>query len=538
MNNDGYKLPMNRVVGLLLLLVLVPLAIYFSIDFFTKGRLEVSVPEGETHAITITNQDSGEEVIKNRNVSDTTVFKIPNGEYAVYSTYKNRGGTTHFVSVPRFYGKRSVSSESANQASRTKLGRGAQSCPVYAGNTLYSYNCYGSAPPIVTSPPNASSPSKQTVIAALSEHRLIAAASYGDGMLALYEADDEHGHDDSDGPTPRRISLVRSGRITTTLDVPAGFLTRAGDVSTLDMSVASEDREDFIVYSARGGVFLYYETLASTPRTIQISEPDLEETLTRRSFELKDDYIVGFYGTASAGDSSVDKKDHLTMVVTYRLGSGEAVDQWEIPVSYEEATLCGDSIVCLLTTGNELVLHNLQAQRQLVRLPGVTSIVALPNGNVAYLNDRSIYLLSGVGSETMSARMLFTSTRYQASRLQAGATSSGEPRILFNAFYERGGQQNVTHTFLLSLEPADSNLFMDDYLPLASVGAGSGSLIDMDYAGNTILGTLELDSAQRVNNAVVYSQSEFNEVSSAILKRLGEAGFAKPEYRINFVVSY
>ncbi len=519
MNYDTVAL--KRLAKYLAVAVSIPLLIYIGFKLYNTGRIKVTIPDGQVHTVSIINQATGETVTDNDSVSGSLTKLLPSGKYEVRTKYRNRSESMYFVTVPKLLKTTDITSSSPNQADRDKVGRGGESCPAYSGNTLYTFNCFGSNMPSFQIPLSASGPANHETLASLGDHKRIGAESYQDGLLVLYQLVDEHSHgDESDAEF--EIAYVKGVNVVAKISVPADFIkSHSGD--SVGLSV-SHDNTQFVVYTLSGKAFLLFDSIESEPKLLLVDISRVPKEASARSFKIEDNQLFALFGTNLVSDIEESYKQS-TRVMVFDFASGELKSEIEIPTSFDTASPCANGKLCLLSGLGVLSVYNMNSEKPEVSINSVRSFTVTPKG-VAYLKDDTIYLLS---DDLASSRALFTSTRYKPSKLY-----THKDKVLFNAFYQRN-KPSVPHTFLLGLEPSESNIFMDDYLPYSI----SGQVTDMDYVGSSIFTTLLLDSASaNINTGVItYNQAEFQQASAAVIQKLQNDGFTSPEYNIGFIIS-
>lgn len=499
--------------------------IFLVLRVIGTGRISLTLPDG-TFAIQTFRQDTGEEVGKSQTAKGSFSKTLPSGDYEVRVFSGDKKASSYFVNVPRFFGEKKVAAELNNQGSRTKLGRGTNSCPVLGTDGLYSYNCFGSTFPQKQVALTSSSYPLTQDIPGLSGRRL-AASEYRDGLLVLY-------HEvNADNPESDLyiLAFVKNGQVASRNALPKNFTSQLKGSGAL-LRVDRPTNERFVVYTKNNAGMLIYSNLESEPRLFAPSIPSKPEGATNTSLDFSGGTIALFFGTNPGSDTPTIEKEQ-TLITTYSVSDTEQSEKQSItiPSSFETASLCANESVCIYKRDGTLTLYSIADEKKTTTLYGVQDYFELPEKGTVYSQNGRIYLLS---ADPESSRMIYMSDNFTLSNI-----SPSKDGILLNAFLGKGSQTSGSiHTFLLDPDSADTNTFPDDTLPYQK---GKVSQIqDMDYSGSTILITLLLQSStlSKATGVISYDQAEFDSVTSQVLSRLTSEGFRAPDYSVNFIVSY
>lgn len=521
--------PRRKLVVLGLLIVAVFVLLFLVVKFIGTGRINLSLTNNkEPLTVEIFKQSNGERVASEKVQAGTFNKFLPAGAYEIRVFSADNQAVSYLASVPRFFRTTTKTAVMQNQAERQKMARDVSSCPVLAGEQLYSFTCGWSN---VISRHTPLTAEKYSARQDFPVGGVVAAKSYRDGMLALRILSGQPGL----AITPV-VSFIKNGVVVSSKTLPASFASTGSDNNPdYQLVIDRKNHDGFVVVKkAASAEIASFKSLESDPVTRKVEFPGLSLGSLASSTDLYDDrFLIAVGKSGNPVHEPAAKKDAKPLPTIVRIfniksQSTESAD-YEIKEPFNKASFCGTEDVCILRD-NKLTVYKKSAGKLIKRgsINQVDSFLELNNTSAAYLQNKKIYKLN---VDDLSATALYASDHFSVTDIFAS-----ENAIVMNAGLPSATNQEITHTFLLGLNPAERKDFVDDKLPYGK----DRYIWDMDYSGKTILTTLILNSStfDRATSTIGYDQTEYAGAVKQLTERLAKDGFSSPEYTIRFIVSY
>ncbi len=521
--------PRRKLVIFGLLIVAVFTLIFLVVKFYGTGRITLSLPNNKQPlTVEIFKQSNGERAALEKVQGDSFSKFLPAGSYEIRVFSADNQAVSYLASVPRFFRTTTKTATLQNQSGRQKLARDVSSCPVLVGEQLYSFTCGWSN---VISRHTPLTAEKYSARQDFPVSGVVAAKSYRDGMLALRILSGQ-----ANSPITPVISFIKNGVVVSSKTLPASFAsTDSSNNPDYQLVIDRKNHTGFVVVKKAASVEIAsFKSFESDAVTRKVEFTGLELDRLASSTDLYDDqFLIAVGKSGNPVHEPGGKKDTKPLATVVRIIDTKSQDapstDYKINEPFSKVSFCGTQDVCILRD-NKLTVYMKSAGKLLARgsINSVDKFIVIDGSTVAYLQDKRVYRLN---TDDLGATMLYASDHFTVTDIFTSGNA-----LVMNASLPSATNQEITHTFLLGLSPAESKDFVDDKLPYSK----DRYVWDMDYSGKTILATLILNSStfDRATSTISYDQAEYAGAAKQLTERLAKDGFSAPEYTIKFIVSY
>lgn len=526
----------KRIITIIIITAVCIVAFSVLIWLSQHGRLVLHTPEDARKIAIVDEKGNQVRDVLLEGGDYSTV--LPTGQYEVSVLSENdEKVSVYFLTINAFLQATEKTVTLYNQAARQKIGIGSEACPVFSGDTLYSYNCGGSGS--ISKVPQLSVENTITPPQTLLPN-ILSLQSYRDGMLALHTVV----YQDERIVEPF-LSFIKDGKIVQEYELPTELGSSPDGPQDYQFRINETDPERFAITLDNNRIIYTFDKLGAEGTKVTTENPPGTPNIFTNAIRYSDNTLIFAAGILPPVQEGEEGQEGVlvgnsVLVRKYAIDGENARITFETTledITTNEVQLCSVEHLCIFNDNN-MTLYALSdnSSKKLATLSSVFSnnITPIDTKSFLYFKNERVFLFD---IEALEARQIYSSPHFRVSSL-----SHSSKGTILNAFpldQDGSTRGQALYSFLLSTEPAEDNRFIDNVLPYPP-GAVDGAVLRSDFFGNTVVIRVQLDSWQspvRVSGGgardFTFDQAEFNEKKQRILDQLARDGITPDKYNIH-----